>query len=186
MGKVIGASNMSLDGNCDHTAMLPNAHILDHYTSLLQGAAGILYGRRTYHLMEYWREFLEKPKGNKAEYAFAQAMDRLPKIVFSRQLKSVDWHTARLADTGLEETVNQFRGSGKKDILIGSVSLIVDLLEMGQLDELQICIHPLLAGRGPRLFQGLGIRRLLQFEGTKSLGGGAMVLYYRLQREQST
>lgn len=184
MRKVIAAINMSLDGNCDHTAMLPNDHILDHYTELIQHAGTALYGRKTYHLMEYWRELLENPSGNSAEHDFAVAMDRLPKIVFSRKLKAVDWHSARLAEKGLKETVMELKGQKGKDILIGSPSLIVDFLNQGLVDELQICIHPVLVGKGPLLFKDMGERKLLRLRRTKNLEGGAVVLYYGVHNEQ--
>ena len=60
MRKVIAAINMTLDGFCDHTAIIPDEEIHQHYTELLSKGDAILYGRITYQLMEYWRTSGEK------------------------------------------------------------------------------------------------------------------------------
>lgn len=40
---------------------------------------------------------------------FAQAIDRIPKVVFSHSLKSVDWASARLAEGSIAEEVRNLR-----------------------------------------------------------------------------
>ena len=142
MRKVIAAINMTLDGYCDHTAIDPDQEIHDHYTHLLRGGEVILYGRVTYELMEYWKPFVKKPSGERSMDDFALAIDRIEKVVFSRTLKSVDWHSARLANRSLEEEVMDLKSQKSGDIFVGSRSLIVQLLKMDLLDELQLCIHP--------------------------------------------
>ncbi|MDB4923311.1 hypothetical protein [Mucilaginibacter sp.] len=55
MRKLIAAINMTLDGFCNHTAMIADEEIHQHYTELLRNAGTLLYGRITYQLMEsYW------------------------------------------------------------------------------------------------------------------------------------
>ena len=90
MRKLIAAINMTLDGFCDHTAGIPDEEIHQHYTELLGQADLILYGRTTYQLMEFWRTLVENPSGEKSMDDFASAIDKVPKIVFSRTLKNVE------------------------------------------------------------------------------------------------
>ena len=97
MRKVIAAMNMTLDGFCDHTVMNADEEIHDHYSELLRSGGVILYGRITYQLMEYWPPFIKNPSGDKSMDEFAVVIDSIPKIVFSRTLKSLDWNTATLA-----------------------------------------------------------------------------------------
>src|SRR5262245_10052058 len=97
MRKIIAAINMALDGVCDHTVLMADEEIHRHYKDLLNSGGIILYGRITYQLMEYWRTVLEDPTGNKEFDDFAVAIDKIPKVVFSRSLKDVTWKTARLA-----------------------------------------------------------------------------------------
>lgn len=61
MRKVIAAINMTLDGFCDHTAIIPDEEIHNHYADLLSEADIVLYGRITYQLMEFWRRLAENP-----------------------------------------------------------------------------------------------------------------------------
>ncbi|WP_293935103.1 hypothetical protein [Sphingobacterium sp. UBA6645] len=53
MRKVIAAFNTTIDGNCDHTAGIADQELHKHYTSLLENAGKILYGRITFELMQY-------------------------------------------------------------------------------------------------------------------------------------
>ncbi|MGE5519568.1 MAG: dihydrofolate reductase family protein, partial [Candidatus Dadabacteria bacterium] len=142
MRKLIAAINMTLDGFCDHTAVTPGEDIHQHYADLLSNAGAILYGRITYQLMEYWRGLVTNPGGNKAYDEFAIVMNRIPKIVFSRTIKTLDWETARLASGGIEEEVLQLKQQPGKDILVGSPGLIVDCLNLNLVDEFQLCVHP--------------------------------------------
>jgi hypothetical protein len=48
MRKLIAAINMTLDGFCDHTAIIPDDEIHQHYANLLSSADTVLYGRITY------------------------------------------------------------------------------------------------------------------------------------------
>ena len=66
MRKLIAAMNMTLDGFCDHTAMIADDEIHQHYNELLRNADTLIYGRITYQLMEYWPTVLKNPTGNKA------------------------------------------------------------------------------------------------------------------------
>lgn len=126
MRKVVAAINMTLDGFCDHTAIIPDEEIHKHYADLLSNADTILYGRITYQHMEYWRTFLAASlSGNKSLDDFAVVMDSIPKIVFSQTLKIVEWHSAELSCQPLEELVSQLKQQTGKDILVGSRSLII-------------------------------------------------------------
>lgn len=180
MRKVIAAFNMTLDGNCDHTAGLPDEVVHRHYSDLLDRSDVILYGRTTCQLMEFWRTILENPSGEKAMDTFAAAIDRIPKIIFSRSLKQVDWKSASLAERELKETVELYKRQPGRDILIGSRSLIQQLMKLRLIDELQLCIHPVVAGKGMSLFEDMD-PTVLRLVNAKRFDGGAIVLYYKLE-----
>jgi dihydrofolate reductase len=86
MRKLIAAINMTLDGFCDHTVIIPDEEIHQHYADLLGNADGVLYGRITYQLMQFWQNLIKNPSGEKSMDDFAMAIDRVPKIVFSHTL----------------------------------------------------------------------------------------------------
>lgn len=183
MRKLIAAINMTLDGFCDHTAIIPNDEIHQHYSDLLSNAGAVLYGRITYQLMEFWRTVLENPTVNKSMDDFAIVMDNTPKIVFSRTLKSVDWKSAKLAERDIENEVLELKQQSGKDIFVGSPSLIVALTKLNLIDEYQICIHPVIAGSGLPLFENINDRTILKLINAKTLGGGAVILYYEPANE---
>ena len=191
MGKLIGAINMTLDGFCDHTAVTPGEDIHQHYADLLKNADTILYGRITYQLMEYWRTVVKNPTGNKAMDEFAVVMDNIPKIVFSHTLKNTDpigigWDSAKLANRSLEEEVVALRQQPDKNILVGSRSLIIQLLKLNLIDEFQLCVHPVIAGNGLPLFENINDRAIFKLSKTKSFNSGAIILYYEPETGQTT
>jgi dihydrofolate reductase len=183
MGKLIAAINMTLDGFCDHTAIIPDEEIHQHYADLLNNAGTILYGRITYQLMEYWQTVVKNPTGNKSMDEFAVVMDNIPKIVFSRTLKNVEWESAKLANRSVEEEVLELRQQPGKDILVGSRSLILQLIKLNLIDEYQLCIHPIIAGSGLPLFKNINDRTILKLSKTKTFSGGAVTLYYEPKAE---
>lgn len=177
MSKLIGAINMTLDGFCDHKAMIADEELHQHYTELLSSAGTLLYGRITYQLMEsYWPSFVKNPTGDKAMDEFAVIIDNIPKIVFSRTLKNVGWKSAKLADRALEEEVSDFRKQEGKDILVGSPGLVAALTQLNLIDEYQLCIHPVILGNGLPLFKNIDERKILKLINTKTFSSGAITL----------
>lgn len=169
---------MTLDGFCDHTAIIPDEELHQHYADLLSNAGIILYGRITYQLMEYWKTVAENPTGNKAMDEFAVIMDKIPKIVFSRTLRNVEWESAKLANRDIKEEVLELKQQSGKDILVGSRSLIIHSMKLDLIDEYQLCLHPVVAGKGLPLFENINDRTMLKLFRTKIFNSGAIVLYY--------
>lgn len=176
---------MTVDGFCDHTSGIPDEEIHQHYADLLRTADAVLYGRITYQLMEFWRTVLDHPTGDAAMDDFAVAIDKVPKIIFSRTLKNVDWKTARLAGQDLKKEVLELRQSRNtgKDILVGSPSLIVALTRLNLIEEFQLCVHPLIAGSGLPLFKNISKKIMLRLIKMKTFSGGAVILYYKPANE---
>lgn len=179
MRKLIAAINMTLDGFCDHTKLFADDEIHQHYNELLLSGDTVLYGRITYQLMEFWPTIVKEPTGNKAMDEFAVTMDNITKIVFSRSLKDVEWKTAKLAKRDIKEEVLELRQQAGKDILVGSRSLIITLLNLDLIDEFQLCVQPIIAGKGLPLFKNINNRIDLKLLKTKKFDCGAIVFYYQ-------
>ncbi|HEX6224986.1 MAG TPA: dihydrofolate reductase family protein [Chryseolinea sp.] len=180
MGKLVAAINMTLDGFCDHTAVNADDEMHDYYTELLRSAGAVLYGRVTYQLMEsYWPSVVTNPTGNRSTDEFASAIQDVSKIVFSRTLKGVSWHNAKLAAKGLEQEASDLKRQLDKDVFLGSPSLIAALTELDIIDEYQLNIHPVIAGSGLPLFKGISRKIELKHIRSKTLRGlGAVIHYY--------
>ena len=178
MRKVIAAINMTLDGVCAPSAGIPDDETHRYYADILSNAGTVLCGRITYQLMEFWRILAENPSGEKSMDDFAIVMDETPKIVFSKTLKNIDWKSARLANHSLEKEVLSLKQQIGKDIFVGSRSLIIQLMKLNLIDELQLMVHPVVAGSGLPLFENLNDRTILKLLRTKTFLGGAVALYY--------
>ena len=73
----------------------------------------------------------------------------------SRTLKEpLAWQNSHLIDGPLEEFVAELKqGDGGEIAVMGSISLVRQLLFGGLLDELTLMTHPVVAGSGRRLFE---------------------------------
>ena len=179
MRKLIAAINMTLDGFCDHTAMIADDEIHQHYNELLSNADTLIYGRITYQLMEsYWPTIVKNPTGNTPTDKFAVLIDNISKIVFSRTLKNVDWKNTKLKKEVIKEEVLALKQQGGKNILVGSPSLIVALTQLDLIDEYQLCVQPIILGNGLSLFKNIKDRINLKLLKTKIFGSGPIALYF--------
>ena len=173
---------MTLDGFCDHTAMIADDEIHQHYNELLSNTGTLIYGRITYHLMEsYWPTVVKNPTGNKPMDEFAVLIDNISKIVYSRTLKNVAWKNTTLKKEVIKEEILELKRSsngGSKNILVGSPSLIVALTQLDLIDEYQLGVQPTVLGSGLPLFKNIKDRVNLKLLKTKTFGCGAVTLYY--------
>lgn len=184
MRKVIAAFNMTLDGVCDHTTGVPSEELHQHYSELLDNSGVVLYGRISYELMQFWKTILQNPSGKKSMDDFAISIDKTPKLVFSNTLKDTNWNSAELSDRPLIEKVLELKQQSGKDILVGSRSLIIQLLNANLIDEFQICVHPIIEGKGLRLFDQIKDRIMLKLIKTKTLSSGSVLFYYKPTLEE--
>ena len=170
---------MTLDGFCDHTAMIADEELHRHYNELLRNGDTLLYGRTTYQMMEsYWPSLVKNPSGNKPMDEFAVLIDNISKIVFSRTLKNVEWKNTTLKKEINKGEISVLKQEEGKYILAGSPSLIVELAQLELIDEYQLCVHPVVLGSGLPLFKNISNKMNLKLLKTKTFGSGAVVLYY--------
>lgn len=179
MSKLIASMNMTLDGFCDHTAMMADDEIHEHYNELLRNAGMLIYGRTTYQLMEsYWPTLVQQPSGNKPIDDFAVLIDNIPKIVYSRSLQQVDWKNSTLKKEINKEEIIALKQKTGKPIYVGSPSLIVAFTQLDLIDEYQLAIQPTIVGSGLSLFKNIHERVDLKLLQTKTFTCGAIALYY--------
>ncbi|PJZ48778.1 dihydrofolate reductase family protein [Leptospira saintgironsiae] len=182
MRKVIFAINISTDGCCGHMDMVPDEGLHKYFTDLLRTADVILYGRVTYQLMvPYWPEIAKGQSASEITNEFAQVFTSLEKILFSSTLKHVDDMNSRLARESLADEVNVLKKQSAKDIFVGSLSLGSQLSELNLIDEYRFVVHPVIVGKGPRLFETIKLqeRLLLDFVSSETFQSGITALHYK-------
>ena len=179
MRKVIASMNVTFDGFCDHTAGIANPELHDYYTDMLNNAGPILYGRTTYQLMEvFWPTIVRNPTGDKHMDDFANAIENVSKVLFSRTIKSVTWNNARLATKNLGDEVAELKQQPGNDIFVGSPSLIAELTKLNLIDVWQLCVHPVIAGQGLPLFKGITERIVFKLLKTQTFKTSGHVVFH--------
>jgi dihydrofolate reductase len=170
--------NVTLDGCCDHRAIVPDESMHQHHAENLARADALLFGRVTYGMMEAgWRQ--PAPAGTRPEWMepFARTIDAAKKYVVSSTLEHVDWN-AELVRGDLRTAVQRLKREPGKELLTGGVTLPTALAELGLIDEYELVVHPRIAGYGPTLLAGLSTPIDLQLVGRVELGAGVVVMRY--------
>ena len=158
-----------------------DAEFNDFAIPQMMEADTILFGKRTYQLME---AFWPSPAGLEGDPEVADLMNNTPKVVVSSSLKKVTetehWNNVRLISTnGAKELQKLKEQPGKDIIVLASSNLCVSLIEWGLLDEIRIMENPVAIGDGTTLFHGLKKRvkfRLVQERTFQS--GNALLTYH--------
>lgn len=170
--------NVTLDGCCDHRAIIPDEELHRHHAENLEQADALLFGRVTYEMMEAgWRRPV--PAGTRPDWMepFARTIDAAKKYVVSSTLDRVDWN-AELVRGDLGEAVRQLKRESGNGLLLGGVKLPLALAELGLIDEYEFVVQPRLAGHGPTLFAGLSKHVDLKLVSRLELSSGAVALRY--------
>jgi dihydrofolate reductase len=181
MRKLIYAINVTLDGCCDHTKMVPDEDMFEYYIGLVRDSDLFVYGRKTYELMvPYWPDIAKNPsRETKSDVDFARAFDSKSKIVFSRSLESADEKT-RIVRTNLKDEVLKLKQEPGSYILTGGVAIPSQLIELGLVDEYRFVVIPVVVGEGRRLMDGIHLPEKLRLKlvDSKTFKSGCVALHY--------
>ena len=164
MRKLVYTINLSIDGCFDHTKLLPNEELGEFSTHLIRDAGLIVYGRITYQIMvPYWSDIAKDQAGqSKEDIEFAEIFDATDKVVFSKSLDKVEDKRVRVVSTDLKDEILKLKQEPGKDILVGGIDLPSQLIALGLVDEFLFVVHPIIAGGGRRLLEGIGLPEGLQ------------------------
>jgi len=111
-------------------------------------------------------------------------MNHYEKIVFSKTLDHTIWSNSRVVHDGIEEEINRLKKQPGRDLIIyGSGKLVDGLLQAGLVDEFRIWLHPILIGKGKRLFKTASSRRMLILFDSKRFGSGVVMLFYKSHKQ---
>jgi dihydrofolate reductase len=189
MGKIMSIIHMSLDGymadaegQINWIAM--DGELSDYITELRQGAAGNLYGRITYQMMDpYWPNVLKNP-GNFPPWQvdYAEWVDKAVKVVVSKTLPAVSWNNTRLIRGDVEREIRRIKDELDGHLLLlASATLVSSLLPLGLIDELVTTVTPIVLGGGRPFFAGLRDRVPLALMDTRRFSSGVVALRYQVK-----
>jgi dihydrofolate reductase len=181
MGEVVWGINCTLDGRCGHEDGIADEEQTRDAAASFEGFDAVLMGRKTFELMfPYWATVAGDQSGSPAENEFALAMTEIPKVLFSGTLDHADWNTRVVSSPAVDE-VRRLRDEGARLILGASPALAADLRAAGLIDRFRFLLHPVVAGKGPKLF-GDDEAIAMTLNSAVTLGGGQVVVDYTVTR----
>ena len=184
MGLLTFALNVTLDGCVDHREGIADDELHDYFTELMDAAGAMLFGRTTYELMEdAWPAVARDEQAPRASREWARKLEAKPKYVVSTSRHDFPWNNTLRVEGDVHEAVRQLKEKTPRGVLVGSPMLAAALERLGLIDEYRLVVHPVLAGHGPTLFQGLERSRHLALVSTHRLQSGVMAMHYRRKEE---
>jgi len=156
MRKLILGFYVSLDGKSadgdngirDVMMGIDDAEQEEYFVSRLWEAGAFVMGRKTYEILaEYWPN---------ADHPSAKPMNEIPKVVFSRTLKTADWPETRIASGDMAEEIAMLKAVPGKDLVAcGGTEFMHSLIKLGVIDEYRLWVLPAVTGKGAPLFPEL-------------------------------
>jgi dihydrofolate reductase len=141
---------------------------------------GMLLGRLTYsNFAAHW-------PNQPADDPLAGTMNALEKYVVSSTLtEPLAWQNSTLIKGDIAAAVARLKaGSGKDIQVIGSGALVQPLIEHDLVDSYRLMVHPLVLGKGKRLFRdGTALTRLRLVD-SKPTTTGVLILTYEPDRSK--
>jgi dihydrofolate reductase len=189
MGNVVLMMSISLDGFIEGPNRELDWHMVDdevhsHFNEVLGGMSAFLDGRVTYELMaEFWPSADTDPASTGPMIEFARIWRETPKIVYSRTLERADWNTTVVRDVVPAE-VMKLKAESDGDLALGGADLAASFMRHDLIDVYRLYVHPVVIGRGKRLFQEPDARLNLQLGETRTFGNGVVLLRYERAETQ--
>jgi dihydrofolate reductase len=139
----------------------------------LEASDALLLGRKTYEgfaaawpTMEGTGEFGEK-------------MNSMPKYVVSSTLEKADWSGSILVNGDLVTEIGKLKDELGKDLLLsGSAQLFNGLMQENLIDLYRFMVHPIILGKGARLFADGIDQNVLELTHHETFDTGIVILEY--------
>jgi dihydrofolate reductase len=144
----------------------------------LKASDALLLGRKTYEGFAAAWPAMRRETGE-----FGEKMNDMTKYVVSSTLKEATWSGSTLIRANVLDEVRRLkRASGGDLLLSGSGQLFNSLLRENEIDRCRLMVHPIVLGRGSRLFAEGSGESVLTLVETKTFKTGVVVLEYERLR----
>lgn len=178
MRKITAGLFISLDGvvEAPETWHFPyfNDEMGEVVGAAMASSDAMLLGRVTY------QEFAAYWPGSTDDQGIGTHMNNTPKYVVSTTLENADdWQNSTLINGNVVEEITKLKQQEGKNIgITGSPTLIRSLLRDDLLDELQLLVHPIVVGKGKRLFPDGSEKKGLKLVDSRTFSTGVLALTY--------
>ncbi len=186
MRKVVLKMDVSLDGfvnaqdgSVDWIFETVDEELKACITEILWQADVHIMGRVTYHDMaKHWPSSTSK---------YAPPMNEIPKVIFSKTLKEVNWKPSRLVNSDLTDEILRMKQEPGQYILAhGGAGFAQSLSRLGLIDEYRLIVHPVILGGGKPIFKNISDRIKLKHTDTRIFETGAILLTYQTIRNNES
>ena len=183
VSKIIYAMSISLDGfiedaNGDISWSYPDEELHKHFNEQESLIDIHLYGRRLYETMAaYWPAVDANKNATKLEREYAKIWKSMPKVVFSKTLKKVDWNS-RLVSENIAEEVNKLKEQSGKTMSVSGAGIAASFTKLGLIDEYWLYVNPVILGNGKSMFQQLQSKVDLKLIEARVFRSGVVLLRY--------
>lgn len=179
--KVTAGLFMSVDG----VAEAPDTFQFDSFDDELGAGMGAFMGSTTDAVLGRvgYSEWSQYFPGAGSQDPFAGFINSIRKHVASTTLSEpLAWENTTLIQGDLGEYLRALKANGAEGniAVMGGVDIVRSAFAAGELDEVQLMIHPVVAGTGRHLFQdGDPLARLTLVDSTITSKGNALLTYAR-------
>ncbi len=187
MRRVTYSMGVSLDGyivgpDGDFSWTEPDEELFRFVTDEVRGVGTHVLGRRLYETMLYWETADRDQSLSGTMLEWAAIWKRLPKVVFSTSLSSVQGNS-RLATRSLADELAWLKAQPREgDIAVGGATLATAAAALGLIDEYRPRLYPVLVGGGTPFFPR-GQRQVdLELVEARTLSSRVVCLRYRVRR----
>ena len=129
----------------------------------------ILIGRKTAEVfIPHFEETVNNVQGKNADKAqeekfkYASRMVSMPKIIFSKTIKTFDGKNVTVENGDLVTKIQNLKAKEGKDMIVyGGAGFVSSLIKEGLIDEFYFFVNPVMIGKGLRIFDLLEHRQIL-------------------------
>ena len=150
----------------------------DIFNTLKTVDAMLIGGTSHKEYLDYWKSVLSKPDADPNERKFAEIDARTQHYVVSRTIKSVDYPNASVLAGGVDGIADLKRQQGGDILMWGGPTVAAAAIEAGLVDEYHFDIHPVVAGRGKKLFAAVSGAQRLRHLSTEAYPSGILNVKY--------
>jgi len=177
MRKIVVGEFISLDGVVEAPEAWHFPYVNDEMFGVLwalnERCDTMLLGRNTFD--GFAGAFANAP----ADDHVAAQMNRPAKVVVSATRTEPGWANSTVLSGDVVAGIGELKARPGKDILTtGSTRLVRTMLRAGLVDELSLLVHPIVVGKGQRLFDDDGETVPLTLVGSTTFATGVVHLRY--------
>jgi dihydrofolate reductase len=144
----------------------------------------LLLGRKTYDIFAgYWPHY--PAEGEARE--IAELFNAATKHVATHRPETLAWQNSSALDEDVIASVRRLKRQDGPDLLTqGSSQLVQQLLATDLVDELRLMVHPVLLGKGKRLFDARSQPSAFRLERSQGSSSGVVISRYLREGEVRT